>query len=76
MSIQFLRLRNSPSNPYNLQQNLPNAKLILYTESNHGALYQYPVVFVRDVTAFLASSQFLCPERRLHLQQFVEPSDV
>jgi pimeloyl-ACP methyl ester carboxylesterase len=36
-----------------LQQNLPNAKLILYPDSNHGSQYQYPILFVADVTQFL-----------------------
>jgi pimeloyl-ACP methyl ester carboxylesterase len=36
-----------------LQQNLPNAQLILYPDSNHGSQYQYPVLFVGDVTRFL-----------------------
>jgi pimeloyl-ACP methyl ester carboxylesterase len=36
-----------------LQQNLPNAQLILYPDSNHGSQYQYPALFVPDVTRFL-----------------------
>jgi pimeloyl-ACP methyl ester carboxylesterase len=36
-----------------LQQNLPNAQLILYPDSNHGSQYQYPALFVADVTQFL-----------------------
>jgi pimeloyl-ACP methyl ester carboxylesterase len=36
-----------------LQQNLPNAQLILYPDSNHGSQYQYPMLFVADVTRFL-----------------------
>jgi pimeloyl-ACP methyl ester carboxylesterase len=36
-----------------LQQNLPNAQLILYPDSNHGSQYQYPSLFVADVTRFL-----------------------
>ena len=36
-----------------LQQNLPNAQLILYPDSNHGSQYQYPDLFVADVTRFL-----------------------
>jgi pimeloyl-ACP methyl ester carboxylesterase len=36
-----------------LQQNLPNAQLILYPDSNHGSQYQYPKLFVADVTRFL-----------------------
>lgn len=40
-------------NSYTLQQNLPNAQLIIYPDSNHGALYQYPDLFLKDVTTFL-----------------------
>ncbi|MDB5368125.1 MAG: alpha/beta hydrolase [Rhodospirillales bacterium] len=36
-----------------LQQHLPNAQLILYPDSNHGSQYQYPTLFVADVTRFL-----------------------
>ena len=36
-----------------LQRNLPNAQLILYPDSNHGSQYQYPALFVVDVTRFL-----------------------
>ena len=40
-------------NSFILQQNLPNAQLILYPDSNHGSQYQYPALFVADVTRFL-----------------------
>jgi len=36
-----------------LQQNLPNAQLIIYPDSNHGSIYQYPELFVANATAFL-----------------------
>jgi pimeloyl-ACP methyl ester carboxylesterase len=36
-----------------LQQNLPNAQLILYPDANHGSQYQYPTLFVADVARFL-----------------------
>jgi pimeloyl-ACP methyl ester carboxylesterase len=36
-----------------LAQNLPNAQLILYPDSNHGSQYQYPSLFVADVARFL-----------------------
>jgi pimeloyl-ACP methyl ester carboxylesterase len=40
-------------NSYILQQNLPNAQLIVYPDSAHGSLFQYPALFVADVTRFL-----------------------
>jgi pimeloyl-ACP methyl ester carboxylesterase len=40
-------------NSFILQQNLPNAQLILYPDSNHGSQYQYPALFVADVMRFL-----------------------
>jgi pimeloyl-ACP methyl ester carboxylesterase len=36
-----------------LAQNLPDAQLILYPDGNHGSQYQYPTLFVGDVTRFL-----------------------
>jgi len=40
-------------NSFILQQNLPDAQLILYPDSNHGAQYQYPELFVEHATQFL-----------------------
>src|ERR1700693_1294853 len=40
-------------NSFILQQNLPNAQLILYPDSSHGSQYQYPALFVKHVTLFL-----------------------
>jgi pimeloyl-ACP methyl ester carboxylesterase len=40
-------------NSFILQQNLPNARLILYPDANHGSQYQYPKQFVADVSRFL-----------------------
>lgn len=42
-------------NSYILQQNLPNAQLILYPDANHGSQYQYPELFVKHVNLFLNS---------------------
>lgn len=36
-----------------LQQTLPNAQLILYPDSNHGSIYQYPELFLAHATTFL-----------------------
>ncbi|MET3906577.1 pimeloyl-ACP methyl ester carboxylesterase [Bradyrhizobium sp. S3.3.6] len=43
-------------NSYILQQNLPNAQLILYPDANHGSFYQYPELFVSQADQFLRSS--------------------
>lgn len=40
-------------NDVTLQQNLPNAQLVIYPDSNHGAIYQYPDLFVKHATMFL-----------------------
>ena len=40
-------------NSFILQQHLPSAQLILYPDANHGSQYQYPALFVADVTRFL-----------------------
>src|SRR5271163_530981 len=43
-------------NSYLLQQNLPNAELILYPDANHGSFYQYPELFVSQADQFLTSA--------------------
>lgn len=40
-------------NSYILQQNLPNAQLILYPDSNHGSHFQYPELFTAHARVFL-----------------------
>jgi pimeloyl-ACP methyl ester carboxylesterase len=40
-------------NSYILQQNLPNAELILFPDSNHGSHFQFTEAFNRYVTDFL-----------------------
>jgi pimeloyl-ACP methyl ester carboxylesterase len=41
-------------NSFILQQNIPNAQLILYPDASHGSQYQYPERFVRQVSMFLS----------------------
>jgi pimeloyl-ACP methyl ester carboxylesterase len=42
-------------NSYILQQHLPNATLIIYPDSGHGAIFQFPELFVREALFFLNS---------------------
>ena len=48
-------------NSYILQQNLPNAQLIIYPDSAHGSLYQYPGLFARHVSMFLSAADPWAP---------------
>ena len=45
-------------NSFILQQHLPNAQLIIYPDSAHGSLFQYPELFVRHVSIFLDQKQW------------------
>lgn len=36
-----------------LQHEMPNAQLIVYPDSGHGSIYQYPALFVTHATTFL-----------------------
>jgi pimeloyl-ACP methyl ester carboxylesterase len=40
-------------NSYLLSQHIPDAQLIVYPDSGHGALFQYPALFVDHVSRFL-----------------------
>jgi pimeloyl-ACP methyl ester carboxylesterase len=42
-------------NSLHLAQNLPNAKLIIYSDSNHGSYNQHHEEFVFDTNHFLNS---------------------
>ena len=45
-----------PINSFHLQQNIPDAQLILYPDSAHGAIFQNAEVFVKHATLFLDHS--------------------
>jgi pimeloyl-ACP methyl ester carboxylesterase len=42
-------------NSFTMQQKLPNAELIIYPNSSHGAIFQYASYFAQHVQAFLSS---------------------
>ena len=51
-------------NSFYLQQNLPNAQLIVYPDAAHGSLFQYPELFVEHTNMFLRGGSFShLPER-------------
>jgi pimeloyl-ACP methyl ester carboxylesterase len=41
-------------NSFYLEQNLPNAQLIVYPDAAHGSLFQYPELFVEHASIFLS----------------------
>jgi pimeloyl-ACP methyl ester carboxylesterase len=40
-------------NSFILQQHLPDAELIIYPDSGHEAIFQFPARFVREAITFL-----------------------
>jgi len=40
-------------NAFMLSQHIPNAQLIVYPDAGHGALFQYPELFVAHTKIFL-----------------------
>jgi pimeloyl-ACP methyl ester carboxylesterase len=49
------------SNSYSLSGNLPNAVLMTYPDSGHGALFQFHQSFTRQVGAFLSADSMQAP---------------
>jgi pimeloyl-ACP methyl ester carboxylesterase len=54
---EMIPVRNS----YWLSENLPNAVLLTYPDSGHGALFQFHESFTRQATAFLSSDSIFAP---------------
>jgi pimeloyl-ACP methyl ester carboxylesterase len=54
---EMIPVRNS----YWLSENLPNAVLLTYPDSGHGALFQFHESFTRQATAFLSSESPFAP---------------
>jgi pimeloyl-ACP methyl ester carboxylesterase len=44
-------------NSWILQQNIPNAQLIIYPDASHGSQYQYPKRFVQHVSLFMSEGE-------------------
>jgi pimeloyl-ACP methyl ester carboxylesterase len=44
-------------NSFIIEQNIPNAQLVVYPDSNHGSQFQYPELFVGHVSMFLSEAE-------------------
>jgi hypothetical protein len=50
-------------NSYNLAQQLPNAQLSIYADSGHGALFQFPELFVSQVARLVDNETWQSAEQ-------------
>lgn len=48
-----LKIMVPTKNSYILAEHLPNAQLIIYPDSGHGHLFQFPELFAENVNSFL-----------------------
>src|SRR5207245_9699347 len=53
----------TPINAFILAENLPNAQLIMYPDSNHGAHYQHRKAFLEHVKIFLSDGDSAVPDQ-------------
>ena len=52
-----------PINAFILEEHLPNAQLIMYPDSSHGAFYQHRKAFPEHVKIFLSDGDSVVPEQ-------------
>jgi len=53
----------TPINAFILAEHLPNAQLIMYPDSNHGAQYQHRKAFLEHVKIFLSDGDSVVPDQ-------------
>ncbi len=53
----------TPINAFILAEHLPNAQLIMYPDSNHGAQYQHRKAFLEHVKIFLGDGDSVVPDQ-------------
>src|SRR5580704_17565867 len=53
----------TPMNAFILAEHLPNAQLIMYPDSSHGAFYQYRKAFLEHAKSFLSDGDSVVPNQ-------------